>query len=111
MYKLEKNFERCLHILFPRLLDDNYARKMYGALCSMRWRNLETREVYSCSWRYAGGLVAGARYKKEHYLDFYCGGNEGVIDTEIEKDLGELGWVPLPWSKVSFDEDDDGYSE
>lgn len=94
---MEKNFERCLHILFDKLEDDVYANKMYASICNMQWRHIETRELYSCSWRYAGGLIAAARYKKENYLDFYCNGNEGVVDQEIEKDLGKLGWVPVPW--------------
>lgn len=107
---MEKDFEKGLSFLFSRLVNDNYAKKMYSALCNMRWRNIETREVYSCSWRYAGGLIAGIRGMKENYLDFYCGGNEGKVDPEIGRDLGELGWVPLPWPEVGF-EDDDGYPD
>ena len=49
-------------------------------------------DTFSCSWRYAGGLIAQIRSKGENYLDFYCSGNEGKVSEEIKKDLNEMGW-------------------
>ena len=57
--------------------------------------------VYSCSWRYAGGLMADLRNIMgcglEDYMDFYCTGSfggvpEGFISPEIEEDLNKIGW-------------------
>lgn len=91
------NFERDLHKLIEKFADIKYAKNMYSALCNMRWKHRKTQHIYDCSWRYAGGLVAGLRCEGEDYLDFYCGGNEGIIDKEIYNDLCELGWKPKPY--------------
>lgn len=92
------NFEKDLEKLKNRLQNEQFACKLYSALCNMRWKNKSNpSEVYSCSWRYAGGLVADLRDKGEDYLDFYCSGNEGVVDEEIRELLDELGWEPFPW--------------
>lgn len=116
MRNLEKDLRKIVH----KLDDESYAIKLYGALCSMRWMevwepvdHLKTKVdwvhrrnknnirpwkiVYSCSWRYAGGLVATLRAEGEDYLSFYCSGNEGEVDDEIRKDLNNLGWEELPW--------------
>jgi len=122
---MKENFERCLRTLYSKLDNDEYANKMYAALCNMRWQEvwgvtdyqlqnldrihrrfpIRQKQLYSCSWRYAGGLVAAIRCNKEYYLDFYCNGNEGVVDPEIKNDLKELGWEPLPWEEITFEED------
>jgi len=130
-YLREKGFHKAL-LSLENVKDDEYAAKLYSALCNMRWRPITirhrlkdvwtyilyifktlyfylkdwadidskpvyTRYCYSCTWRYAGGLVAELREKGESYLDFYCGGKEGYVDTEIEEDLKRLGWEPYPW--------------
>lgn len=51
--------------------------------------------AYSCSWRYAGELVAGLRSKGEDYLDFYCSGGEGKVAPEVREAFAEIGWEPL----------------
>jgi len=94
-------FENELKKLKTKLSNDDYAKDLYGALCNMKWKHVATGSVYSCSWRYAGGLVADMRDKKEMYLDYYCSGNEGLVTLEVERDLAELGWVPEPWEEVA----------
>lgn len=93
----EPNFEKEIRILLPKLENDSYATALYGALCNMRWKKLGSNYIYSCSWRYAGGLIASLRCKGEDYLDYYCSGNEGQIREDIEKDLAALEYIPLPW--------------
>lgn len=79
--------------------NDDYAIAFYGALCNMQWKKIATDYIYSCSWRYAGGLVANMRYKGEDYLHFYCSGNEGVVREDIEKDLNALEYTPVPYEE------------
>jgi len=57
--------------------------------------NPEPNWIYSCSWRYASGLVADIRDVDEDYLNFYCNGKEGIIDEEFAKDMEKLGWKPV----------------
>jgi hypothetical protein len=100
-----------------------YAQQLYAALCNMQWQPSETwsilkGEVWSCSWRHAGAVVAdirnsltteadGAR-ETETYLDWYCSGillrwendddeyvAEGTVSGVIRQDLAALGWYPV----------------
>lgn len=93
----EPNFEREIQVLTPKMRGDNYARAFYAALCNMQWKKVGTDYVYSCSWRYAGGLVASMRYQGENYLDFYCSGREGKVSRDIKKDLNNLEYIPVPY--------------
>ena len=94
------HFETNLESLIPKLQDDEYAKNLYRALCNMRWAKKGVPQPYSCSWRYAGGLVARLRNKGESYMDFYLSGNEGYISSEVSLDLHKLGWKECPWPGV-----------
>ena len=106
---------------------DNYAQNLYAAMCNMTWQSREfwqemKGEVWSCSWRHSGGIVADMQETGD-YIDWYCSGignkekgfgldgyeptpdpegrdyvPEGVVTEEIELDLNRLGWRPVPWS-------------
>jgi hypothetical protein len=88
---LEKDLEQLRH----KLVDIDYARALYAALCNNEF--IKDGEDWSCTWRYAGGIVARLRGLNENYLDFYLSGfnegfPEGTITEEIKKDLESLGW-------------------
>lgn len=86
-----------------------YAQNLYAALCNNQFRKDEvwpilTDDTWSCSWRYAGGLIADIIGSGD-YLDWYCSGitnddgssnggsvNEGVVTEEIIEDLKKIGW-------------------
>ena len=55
-------------------------------------------EVWSCSWRYAGGILADIMGEGD-YMDWYCGGLEGTVDEEVEQDLYNLGWLVVNGEK------------
>ena len=67
---------------------------------------LDDPEPWSCSWRYAGGILAELRFEGD-YMDWYCSGigydhdsgyvSEGIVTEEIRNDLAQLGWYPVPW--------------
>lgn len=99
---------------------NSYAQNLYAAMCNNDFQKLDVIEVlkdnkWSCSWRYAGGIVAHMRGQGD-YIDWYCSGirggvdyglenkeydrnqfvGEGCITEEIKQDLHKLGWVPAP---------------
>ena len=92
-----------------------YAQNIYAALCNQDWQKNEVwpllkGETYSCSWRYAGGIVADMREQGD-YIDWYCSGirgeqgidyeppltfvSEGTVTEEIREDFFRLGWIPV----------------
>ena len=92
-----------------------YAQNIYAALCNQDWQKNEVwpllkGETYSCSWRYAGGIVADMREQGD-YIDWYCSGirgeqgidyeppltfvSEGTVTEEIREDFFQLGWIPV----------------
>jgi len=92
------NFHEFLLTLHKEMQDRNFAEDIYGALCNMRWQNKkDPSNIYHCSWRYAGGLVATIRGQGEDYLDFYCNGNEGKVSKEVNKLFNKAGWKQLPY--------------
>jgi len=95
---------------------EEYAQNLYAALCNNQfqkndvWPRLKD-DFWSCSWRYAGGIVADMREEGD-YMDWYCFGirNDGYQDDmdvpfpqgfvkesevteEIREDLFRLGWL------------------
>lgn len=108
-------------VILEKVKDRRYAQNVYAALCNMRWQPEEvwpvlTDEYWSCSWRYAGEVVADLRVDfNEDYMDWYCTGirggmtydddiaegyvPEGEVTDEIREDFARLGWHPSPWPK------------
>lgn len=105
---------------------ESYAQNLYAALCNNSFvRNdvwpILKKETWSCSWRYAGGIIADMREQGD-YIDWYCSGirgdvtdeeynqmtkseqenyllmkntfvGEGRVTDEIQEDLLRLGWL------------------
>ena len=93
--------------------DDAYAQNLYAAMCNNGFIKMEVipilkQQEWSCSWRYAGGIIADMQEKGD-YIDWYCSGirhsddteqdkyvGEGCITAEIRNDLQRLGWAVAP---------------
>ena len=119
---LERDIVQCPSIVAKCKNDNAYAQNLYAALCNIIWYKttaflpvLKGDNEWSCTWRYAGGLVARIRDNGEDYMDWYCSGiaggdepdvyNEGVdlkrkgyvpegeVADQIAQDLKELGWL------------------
>jgi hypothetical protein len=104
-----------------------YAQNLYASMCNTDfvkndvWPIL-TEKKWSCSWRYAGGIIADMRQEGD-YIDWYCSGikntlsqeeinaltedqierykvteqfvGEGHVTDEIRDDLLKLGWIVI----------------
>lgn len=104
-------------ILEKARADNAYAQNLYAAMCNNGFIKLDVipilkQEEWSCSWRYAGGIIADMQQKGD-YIDWYCSGirgdyaedpeedekkyvPEGMITDEIRNDLQRLGWAVAP---------------
>jgi hypothetical protein len=92
--------------------NDVYAQNFYAALCNNDLYPINDLfdiirgTAWSCSWRYAAGLVAEYR-ENEDYIDWYCSGMhdesgygyvpEAYVTDEIQDDVNRLGWKIVPW--------------
>jgi hypothetical protein len=114
-YNLEYDLRTTDWILDKVRASDNYAQNLYAAMCNNDFQRLEVypilvNQVWSASWRHAGGIIADMQEKGD-YIDWYCSGirndgyqedldtiapdsyvSEGVVTDEIESDLQRLGW-------------------
>jgi len=98
-----------------------YAQNLYAVMCNNEFTKRELwpilkEEKWSCSWRYAGGIIADMRQEGD-YIDWYCSGirndnnydpvlniaypngyvPESVVTDEIESDLNRLGWIVIKY--------------
>lgn len=93
-----------------------YAQNLYAAMCNNQFIQLDAwqilkEEYWSCSWRYAGGIIADMLDEGD-YMDWYCSGKggpmggmeahgylqEGTVSKEVEEDLKILGWLVVPYN-------------
>ena len=63
-------------------VSDVYAQNLYAAMCNREFHKLDVIPIlkdkkWSCSWRYAGGIIACMQQKGD-YMDWYCSGIYGV---------------------------------
>lgn len=107
----------------------SYAQNLYAAMCNNDFIKREMwpilkEQKWSCSWRYAGGIIADMRQEGD-YIDWYCSGirndyditdeernnwtddqkarfevyqkyvSESTVTEEIENDLYKLGWLVI----------------
>jgi len=91
-YDMEADIKSCSWMVEKILGDRVYAQNLYAALCNNDFQRLEMWPIlkaqsWSCSWRYAGGIVADIRGTGD-YLDWYCSGiqnwDEGEKSTPQE---------------------------
>lgn len=79
---------------------DLFATLLYAALCNTQWKHAASGAQWSCSWRYAGGIVAALRGQGD-YMDWYCSMGEGLVDEQVFTEIQSLGWELVkaepPW--------------
>ena len=101
-------------ILEKARTSDTYAQNLYAAICNNDFTRNDVwpilkGEIWSASWRSAGGIIADMRQEGD-YIDWYCSGiggglgngdttgtknyvGEGIVTDEIRQDLLKLGWI------------------
>jgi hypothetical protein len=67
----------------------DYCKRFYATLCNNELH--KKNDVTGYSWRATGGLIADILCFGD-YMDWYCSGNEGWIDVEVQQDLLDMGW-------------------
>ena len=127
VYNLEYDLLTTEWILEKVRNSEVYAQNLYASMCNTDfvkndvWPIL-TNKKWSCSWRYAGGIIADMR-KEGDYINWYCSGitrdlteeelkectaeqlkryevtkyfvGEGHVTDEIRQDLLKLGWIVI----------------
>lgn len=115
-HNLEHDLRNSQWLVTKVRTSDNYAQNLYAALCNNEFQHNDIisrlcNQIWSCSWRYAGGVVADIRLEGD-YIDWYCSGMgglfkiegadlpresnyvaEGIVTDEIRTDLFRLGWI------------------
>ena len=121
MYNLEQDLKDSAWLCEKVRVSEGYAQNLYAAMCNREFVKhavvpILKNETWSCSWRYAGGIVANIRGEGD-YLDWYCSGMGGLatyddkegeqimkekryvaeatVTDEIREDLKQLGWIVL----------------
>lgn len=118
LYDLELQLMSTDWIVQKVKTNEAYAQNLYAALCNNQFIRNEVvsilkEDVWSCTWRYAGGIIADIKGHGD-YLDYYCSGignvtydtvedeaafrkkqyvPEGEVTDEIKSDLFKLGWI------------------
>lgn len=96
---IEPNLERDLRsskeIHNKCINSEIYCRDLYNCLCNNRFFYKD--KEWTCSWRYAGGIIADI-IEKGDYIDWYASGHEGQVTDEVRLDLIKLGWIVTPYS-------------
>jgi hypothetical protein len=93
---------------------DDYAQNLYAAMCNNSFQKQDVwlilKDAYwSCTWRYAGGIVADLQAKGGDYMDWYCSGigvkdgdyinhvSESTVTDQIRADLALLNWQVIDY--------------
>lgn len=108
IYNLERDVRRTWWIVDKIRQDKVYAQNLYAAFCNNEFAPKDVWGIlknikWSCSWRYAGGIIAEIREDSD-YSDWYCSGiqlinelyvPESVVVPVIANDLDQIGWIQI----------------
>ena len=108
IFNLERDLRKTWWIVEKVQGKEIYAQNLYAALCNNEFAPKDTWAIlqnikWSCTWRYAGTIIADIRGSGD-YLDWYCSGisdpvhdwemaEEGIVTPEVNEDLDKIGWL------------------
>lgn len=98
-------------LIRSKCAEERYAQNLYAAMCNMQWQPQEIwpilkNELWSCSWRAAGRIVADIRNSLnitddagniiyEDYMHWYCSGMQADYrDDGVRDPVQSSGFVP-----------------
>lgn len=88
------------------LKDEGFACAAYESFCNQVYIN-EKRERFSCSWRYAGRIVAEMRDEGEDYLDYYLGDyieRSGLDQVPLHRNKVQEVYNRLGWRLLTIED-------
>jgi hypothetical protein len=68
------------------------AQAMWCAMANVYWKD-PCGNIAAFSFRVAGQMIADIYGKETNYLDYYCSGEDGVVDPVIGKAMAAKGWT------------------
>jgi hypothetical protein len=71
---------------------DKLCQEIWSALTNIMWTSEDDLDMFSCSFRYAGGLIAGIIGRGD-YMDWTFSGSVGKVTPDIEARMKARGWV------------------
>lgn len=83
-----------------------YAQNLYAAMCNNEFQKNEVwpqlkNQTWSCSWRYAGGIVADM-CGSGGYMDWYCSGIQGGATAEDLEAMTPEDRARYHWYQENF---------
>jgi hypothetical protein len=79
--------------------NNDLCKDVWAALANVTWYHPESKQEYSCSFRYAGGLIADLRGEGD-YMDWYCCAPNASITDEIRRTFKKEGWIADDMSTI-----------
>jgi len=93
--ELRLEYQRLQKVTDPDELRKSLPARLWGSLSNVEWYRKDKNKLsVGYSFRAAGGLIADIIGKQSSYLDWYCSGDAGVVDTGIGEIFDEEGWRP-----------------
>ena len=100
---MEYDLRTCEWMIAKVRVREEYAQNLYAAMCNRDFQKLDVMPIlkdqtWSCSWRYAGGIVAHMCGEGD-YIDWYCTGIRGADLTDVERakmcqaDIDRYEWM------------------
>jgi len=111
-HDMEADIKSCAWMVEKVCGDQVYAQNLYAALCNNVFQRLEmwpilNDQTWSCSWRYAGGIIADVQGKGD-YMDWYCSGIPARLDDEERRTPEE--WANLTLEQQKYIKDSEAFA-
>ena len=104
---MEYDLRSCEWMVAKVRAREEYAQNLYAAMCNRDFQKndvwpLLANRTWSCSWRYAGGIVAHMRGEGD-YIDWYCSGiRSGMLSDEDRKGMTQEAIARYEWMRENF---------
>jgi hypothetical protein len=103
---MEYDLRACEWMVAKVRAREEYAQNLYAAMCNRDFvKNdvwpLLANKTWSCSWRYAGGIVAHMAGEGD-YIDWYCSGINGRLDDDDRAKMAPEAIARYEWMQENF---------